>query len=181
MSGRGGTKHVRCYAAGVLSFLIAGCLAGCAFGGAGDAPSTASTEPSGEPAPIVPTKGLEIRDIEAGNYTELEKRLAVARGLVILDDSGPVDGPEVGFRATATVSAAGAYTVTAACVGLPDAQIFVARPGSSAERLAFDLDCSGVLSQVIELQEGYVVAGVTRRDPTGPWTGAVAGVRITVE
>jgi hypothetical protein len=35
------------------------------------------------------------------------------------------------------------------------------------------------LSQVVELQEGYVAAMLMRHDPTGPWTGAVAGVRIT--
>lgn len=179
MSGRGGTRPVRC-AALVLSILLAGGLAGCAYEDAGDPTQTTTAEHSGRPAPSVPTKGPEILDAEAGNYAELEKRLAVARGSVLLDESGPADGPGVGFSNTGKVKTAGAYTVTAACVGIPDAQIFLSRPGSM-ELLALNLDCSGVLSQVVELQEGYVGAVLMRHDPTGPWTGAVAGVRITVE
>lgn len=97
---------------------------------------------------------------------------------MILDDSGPADGPGVGFSKTVKVQSAGRYTVTVACVGIPAAQVFLSRPGSK-ELLSLDLDCSGVLSQVVELQEGYVAALLIRHDPNGPWTGAVAGIRIT--
>jgi hypothetical protein len=178
MSGRGGTGPVRCYAALVLSML----LAGCGHVDAGDRPPTTTTpEAAGQPVPSVPTKGPDLLDVEARNYADLEKRLAAARGSVVLDDSGPVDGPGVGFGKTARVKTAGAYTVTAACVGLPKAQIVLSLPVAGAEPLALDVDCSGVVSKVVELQEGYVGAALTRRDPTGPWTGAVAGVRITIE
>jgi hypothetical protein len=101
---------------------------------------------------------------------------------VVLDDSGPADGPGVGFQKTATVRTSGAHTVTAACVGTDSAQILLSQgPGTAAEPLSLGLDCSEVLSQVVELQAGYVGAHLIRNDPTGPWTGAVAGIRITVK
>lgn len=162
------------------SLRLSGGLAACAYEDVSDPTQTATAEHSRRPAPSAPTKAPEILDAEAGNYAELEKRLAVAQGSLLLDESGPADGPGVGFSKTGTVKTAGAYTVTATCVGIPDARIFLSRPGSR-ELLALDLDCSRVLSQVVELQEGYVGALLMRHDPTGPWTGAVAGVRITVE
>lgn len=158
--------------------LLAGVLAACTYEDAGDPTAIATAERSSRPAPSLPTKGPEIPDAETRNYAELEKILALAQGSVLLEDSGPADGPGVGFSKTAKVQTAGPYTVTAACVGIPDAQVFLSRPGSK-ELLSLDLDCSGVFSQVVELEEGYVAALLVRHDPTGPWTGAVAGVRIT--
>lgn len=161
--------------------MLGGGISGCAYEHAGDPPPAATAERSGRPAPTVPTKGPEILDVEAANYVELERRLAVARGSVILDEAGPADGPGVGFSQTATVESSGTYTVTAACVGMTNAQIFLSLPETGREPLALNLNCSGVLSQVIELREGHVGAALIRPDPTGPWTGAVAGVRITAE
>lgn len=181
MSSRGGTRPVRSAAAvAVLGMLLSGGLAACAYEGAGDPARTAAAEQSSRPAPSAPTKGPEILGAETRNYAELQKRLATARGPALLDDSGPADGPGVGFSKTGKVTTAGRYTVTAACVGIPNAQMVISGPGSK-ELLSLDLDCSGVSSKVVELQEGYVGAALMRHDPNGPWTGAVAGVRITAE
>jgi len=179
MSRRGGTGPGRCTAGlAVLSVL----MAGCAYEDAANPPPTAASVFSGRPAPSVPAKGPEILDIETRNYAELKKRLSVAAGSVLLDESGPADGPGVGFSKTATVKAAGAHTVTASCVGLDDVQISLSQdPRTGPELPALVLDCSGVLSQVVELQPGYVGVHLTRQDPGGPWTGAVAGIRITVD
>lgn len=178
MSRRGGTRPAHCTAALVVSLL----LAGCAYEDAGGPPPTAAPGNSGRPVPSVPTKGPEILDVEAGNYVELEKRLAAAPGSVLLEDSGPADGPGAGFSKTARVTIAGAHTVTAACAGTPDVQIVLSQdPRTGVGLPALNLDCSGVLSQVVELQPGSVGVHLVRRDPTGPWTGAVAGIRITVE
>lgn len=49
----------------------------------------------------------DILDREARNYAALKERLTVAAGSVLLDESGPADGPGVGFSKTATVKAAG--------------------------------------------------------------------------
>lgn len=159
-----------------MSLLLGGGLISCAYEGEGD-PQPAA-EPSARPAPSLPSASPEILSVQSGNYAELEKRLAAAPGSVLLDQSGPADGPGVGFSKAVTVKTAGSYTVTAACVGMPEAQILVGRPGAS-DFLSLDLDCSGLLSQVVELQAGPVHAQLMRQDPNGPWTGAVAGLRIT--
>ncbi|WAH99213.1 hypothetical protein [Arthrobacter sp. MMS18-M83] len=79
-----------------------------------------------------------------------------------------------------TAPAKGPEILGAAWVGIPNAQVVISAPGSK-ELLSLDLDCSGVSSKVVELPEGYVGAALMRHDPNGPWTGAVAGVRITAE
>ncbi|MDQ0209447.1 MULTISPECIES: hypothetical protein [Arthrobacter] len=163
--------------AAVLGLLLSGGLAACTYEDAGDPVQTAA-EHSIRPAPFVPTKGPEILDAEKRNYGELDKRLGAAEGFVLLEDSGPADGPGVGFSKTVKVATAGRYTVTAACVGIPNAQMFITA-GGSEQLKSLDLDCSGVLSKIVELPAGYVVASLIRHDPNGPWTGAVAGVRIT--
>ncbi|MET4093306.1 hypothetical protein ABIB51_000210 [Arthrobacter sp. UYCu712] len=176
MSGLGGKNPVRCSAALIVSMLLTSGISSCAYD---DGDARPAAEPSGRPAPSVPTKGPDILSLEARNYAELEKRLSAAPGSVLLGDSGPADGPGVGFSRATTVTTAGAYTVTAACVGTPDAQIILSQdPGNGP--LSLELDCSGILSQVVELQAGYVGANLIRPDPTGPWTGAVAGIRITI-
>ncbi|MGO4856886.1 hypothetical protein AB4074_06195 [Arthrobacter sp. 2MCAF14] len=165
--------------AAVLGLLLSGGLAACTYEDVGDPVQTAA-EQSSRPEPSVPTKGPEILDAERRNYAELGKRLGAAEGSVLLEDSGPADGPGVGFSKTVKVATAGRYTVTAACVGIPNAQMFITPLGSKQLR-SLDLDCSGVSSEIVELPEGYVVASLMRHDPNGPWTGAVAGVRITAE
>ena len=49
------------------------------------------------------------------------------------------------------------------------------------EHMVFEADCSGTQSQVVPPQKAYVSAQLTRHDPTGAWTGAVAGIVITVQ
>lgn len=176
MLGSGGTRTVRCAATFIVGVLFAGGLASCAYESDGDPRPTAAGE-SQRPAPSVPTKEPEIRDVEAGNYGELHRRLAAARGSLILADAGPADGPGVGFSKAATVMTAGPYTVTAACIGTPSTQIFLSQGG--AEPLSLDVNCSGVLSKVVVLQKGPLGAQLTRHDPTGAWRGAVAGIKIT--
>lgn len=173
----GGRKAVSCSAGLMMALLVAGGLASCAYEGEGDSEPTAA-ERVARPAPSLEGAGPEILSVQSSNYAELEKRLAAGRGSVVLDESGPVDGPGVGFSKAATVKIAGTYTVTAACVGIPEAQILVGRPGSSGY-LSLRLDCSAVLSHTVELQAGPVNAHLIRQDPNGPWTGAVAGLRIT--
>ena len=160
---------------------LAGGLAACAYEDEGDPqPTAASASP--RPARTLPAKDPVVLAVEARNYAELEQRLAAVPGSVLLADAGPADGPGVGFRKAATVMTAGPHTVTTACVGVPHAQIYLdqAIPGGT-EHQVFEVDCSGTQTQVVQLRKGYVGAQLTgRRDPTAPWTGAVAGIRITV-
>ena len=159
--------------------LLAVGMAACAYED-GDDPQPTAAGHAARPAHSVPAKGPDVLAVEASNYAELEKRLAAARRSVLLSASGPADGPGVGFSKTATVATAGAHTVTAACVGAPGVQMILSQdPRTGTGPLSLDLNCSGTLSRVVELHAGYVVADLIRHDPTGPWTGAVAGIRIT--
>jgi hypothetical protein len=47
--------------------------------------------------------------------------------------------------------------------------------------MAFTVDCSETQTRVVQLQKGYISAQLTRSDPTGAWTGAVAGIKITAK
>lgn len=154
-------------------------MGGCAYEDDGGTQPTA-TEQSHRPTPTVAAKERGILDVEASNYDELHRRLAKAPGSLLLADAGPADGPGGGFSKVAKVMTAGPYTVTAACVGIPHAQIYLSQDTKAGtEHMVFEVDCSGAQTQVVQLQKGYVSAQVTRQDPTGPWTGAVAGIKIT--
>ena len=159
---------------------LAGGLAACAYEDQ-EEPQTTPAGPSQRSARTIPPKDPDVLAVEARNYAELDQRLAKAAGSVLLADAGPADGPGVGFRKAATVVTAGPHTVTAACVGIPHAQINVSQDTvGGTEEEVFELDCSGTTTQVLQLQKGYVGAQLlARRDPTGPWTGAVAGIKIT--
>ncbi|WP_306631135.1 hypothetical protein [Arthrobacter sp. B1I2] len=83
---------------------------------------------------------------------------------------------------TEQVPAAGQYTVAAACVGAPNARIFVRQenPKVTLWPVELTVDCPGSTSQVITLQQGYVSAHLSLPSPGDtPWTGAVGGVRVT--
>lgn len=113
--------------------------------------------------------------MQASNLDELPRRLAREQGSLLLADAGPADGPGAGFgfSNTAKVMTAGPYTVTATCVGTPSVQILLSEDG--AEPLSLDVDCSGVLSKVDVLRNGYIEAQLTRHDPTGAWKGRWTG------
>ncbi|MET1063934.1 MAG: hypothetical protein ABWX85_03090 [Arthrobacter sp.] len=120
--------------------------------------------------------------MEARNYAELDQRLAGVPGAVLLADVGAADGPGVGFRKTAMVKTAGPHTLTAACVGAPHAQIFLSQDiKGGTEHTVFEVDCSGTQTQVVQLHKGYVGVQLSRPQPDGVWTGAVAGIKITVQ
>ncbi|MEY9777459.1 hypothetical protein [Arthrobacter sp. MW3 TE3886] len=179
MSGPGGTKTVRVAAGLIVGMLLAGGVAACAYEDDGDPRPTAAGQ-SHRPSPAAPTKDPGVLGVEASNYAELHKRLAVAPGSALLSDAGPADGPGVGFTKAATVTVAGPHTVTAACVGIPHAQIYLSQNSpAGTEHAVLEVDCSRTQSQVVQLQKGYVSAQLTRPDPTGAWTGAVAGIKVT--
>ena len=164
----------------LVGVLAAAVLAGCAYEGEGDPLPAASA--SVRPAAALPSKGPDLLAVEAENYAELEQRLAGAAKPVLLAVSGPADGPGVGFSKSATVTAAGPHTVTVACVGASQALVSLSQEiVGGSERTDFELDCKGTQSQVIQLKEGSVGAHLIRLHPDGgAWTGAVAGIEITV-
>ena len=178
MSRPGATRRVRGLVA-LFGMLSAGFLAGCAYEGEGDPLPAASA--SVRPAATLPSKGPNLLAVEAENYAELDRRLAGATGLALLAVSGPADGPGVGFSKSVTVTTAGPHTVTVACVGAPRALISLAQQiVGGIKRTDLQLDCEAQ-SQVVQLEEGSVGAHLVRLHPNGgAWTGAVAGLKITV-
>jgi len=142
-----------------------------------DAPATAgpSRSVAGAPAPLVLER--EVR-----NYQDLDGLLKAVPGDVLLFREGPLDGPARGFGTTEQVPAAGEYTVTAACIGAPNAKIYIRQENPTVTLWPVELtvDCPGSTSQVITLQQGYVSAHLSLPAPANtPWTGAVGGVRVT--
>jgi len=165
--------------------------AGCAY----EYPETQRTPTAGSGPVYTPTVGPvpatgvpkpysnpQVLAREAKNYAELDRLLGALPEPFLLSDVGPLDGPLRGFGSTEKVSAAGQYTVTAACVGASGAKVAVGQdhPGAPFRPAELSLDCAGATSQVIALQQGYVFAHLVLPGPGDtPWTGAVGGVRVT--
>lgn len=184
MSDHGGTSWRR--GAGALSagLALAGGLGGCEYEYDDELQQSAPVAVEESIRPPAPAYTVEpaILARQGRNFAELERLLGTPTDRVLLNDSGAVGGPSSGFTKAATVKRAGSYTLAAACVGVPDAQMYLQQDSRTAAKpLEIILDCSAVFSQVVELQPGYVSVHLLRHDPTGPWTGAVAGVRITAE
>lgn len=142
--------------------------------------------PTAESAPVIGSPKAygdpHVLEREAKNYAELDRLLEAGPEPVLLSDVGPLDGPVRGFGKFQKVPVAGQYTVTAACVGASGAKVFVGQeyPGATFRPVELALDCPGVTSQVIALQQGYVFAHLFLPGPGDtPWTGAVGGVRVS--
>ncbi|WP_427129351.1 hypothetical protein [Pseudarthrobacter sp. S9] len=108
---------------------------------------------------------------------------ARAPSTLLIGGSGSIGGAagSGGFSSSARAADAGTYTVTVACVGAPDARLFLQQdPRSGGDRLELAFDCAAVAQETVELEAGPVTATVMRFNGggSGPGTGAVAGIRI---
>lgn len=185
MSRRGGTKTIRPGAVltgAVLLCVAAGSLADCTYedDGGERPPATATSAAiprAGRTIPAGPPP--DVLAAQQRNEAELERLLAGPTGPVVLTDSGPADGNGVGFSKAGRVKTAGDYQVTAACVGVDAAQIYLSQDETPAAPTSIVVDCTAPLSRAVRLLPGSVHAALIRSNPTGPWTGAVAGIRIT--
>lgn len=184
MSRRGGTKTIRpgyVLTGVVLLCLAAGSLAGCTYeDDGGERPlATATSAPTPRPGRTIPAVAPDVLAAQQRNEAQLERLLAGATGPVVLTDSGPADGNGVGFQKSARVKTAGDYQVTAACIGVDAAQIYLSQDETPTAPTSIVVDCTAPLSRTVRLLPGSVHAALFRSNPNGPWTGAVAGVRIT--
>ena len=178
MSRSGGTKTIRAASALIGSLLLAAGLGACSYEDPGGPQRTDGQ--SRRPAPTVAAQDPDVLAVEARNYADLARRLATTPGEALLADSGPAYGPSVGFRKTATVKTTGPHTVTAACIGIPHAQIYLSQDiKGGSQYTVLEVDCSQTQTQVVQLAAGPVGVQLTRVHPDGAWTGAVAGIRIT--
>ena len=166
----------------VLLCLAAGSLAGCTYedddGGRPPAtPTSAVTPRPGRTIPAGPSP--DVLAAQQRNEAALERLLAGATGPVVLAGSAPADGNGVGPLKGGRVKAAGDYQVTVACVGIDAAQFYLSQDETPAGPTSIIVDCTAPTSRTVSLLPGYVSVQLTRPNPTGAWTGAVAGVKIT--
>lgn len=166
----------------VLLCLAAGSLAACTYedDDGGRPPATSTPAPTPRPGRTIPAgPSPDVLAAQQRNEAALERLLAGPTGPVVLADSGPADGNGVGFQKAGRVKAAGDYQVTAACVGIDAAQFYLSQDETPAGPTSIIVDCAAPTSRTVSLLPGYVSVQLTRRNPTGPWTGALAGIRIT--
>jgi hypothetical protein len=182
MLGHGGTRAVAVLLAGLLS---AAGMSGCEYTDAGGPQPAAGLTRSSPPRVPLPTKDQATLALEASNLVAAKHLLGAASGAVLLEDSGTVGGSGSGVRKSARVGDAGSYTVTAACVGTPDVQVFIGqdpRTGLAPQDQTFD--CSALYTHVVQLQPGPVTVQVQMmRVNSGASSGAsarggVAAMRI---
>jgi hypothetical protein len=167
--------------AGLL--LLAAGLAGCEYeddvdiGPSGVADQPARTAPARVP---LATRDPELAATEARNTAELDRLLGAPPEKLLISGSGGIDGPtgSGGFTSFVRFADAGRYTITVACVGASDAQLFVRQ--DEGDRLQLSFDCAAAAQATVELYAGPVNVSVMRYNGggSGPGSGAVAGLRI---
>jgi hypothetical protein len=161
-------------------------LAGCEYADdVGLAPAASGGPARSYPArPPLPARDPELLAAETRNLSELGAMLGDAPdGLLVGGSGGLGDTSGGGFSTSGTVTRTGEYKVSAACLGAPDAQLSVtqnARQGGT--RLELSLDCGSVSEALVNLETGTVSASLLRYGGgvPGPGTGAVAGIRISL-
>lgn len=180
MSRLGGTRQGRCAQILLGAVLVVTGGTGCEYSTDAEAAPAAGASPVRTHPPRVPQPtDPEQEALEASNRAELDRLLGVATpDTAVLADSGLIGGPGIGFSRTALVKTAGSYTVTAACVGAPDAQLTLSQDVQAGDALDFSFGCAAVSTRVIKLQRGSLQTRLAR-PPSDKVSGAVAGVRIT--
>jgi hypothetical protein len=189
MSAAGG-MHGTVRAALLLFAVAAAGLTGCEYadGAASPPPVSGAASPPGVSGPAspaaspVPARDREIAAAGTRNLALLEAVLGKPDGMLFGGSGGIGDTSSGGFMAAGTVSRAGQYNVTAACIGAPDAQLSVsqnARAGGTL--LELSIGCGGAVEALVDLEPGEVSAHLVRYGGSlpGPWTGAVAGIRVS--
>ncbi|MET4094040.1 hypothetical protein [Arthrobacter sp. UYCu712] len=154
-------------------------LAGCEYADdvgldAAAASPTARTSPPRAP---LPTQEPELVATEARNMAELDRILGTGPEDVLMRGAGGIGGS--GFRNSLRSAEKGTHAVSVACVGTPNALLFVSqdtRPGGGSLQLS--LDCGALVETALELEAGRVWVQLVRNS-SEPGTGAVAGFRIS--
>jgi hypothetical protein len=148
-------------------------LSGCEYEDVGADPTPARTGTS-RPAPPSPLPaGTELAGAERRNLDRLGSLLGARPDNIVLEGAGGLGG--AGFRKSVKALEKGTYTVTAACVGAPTANISISQDGlRDGGRLELTLDCGKATTVLVDIAAGPVQAqGFS--PATGPGTGEVAG------
>lgn len=185
MTAAGGTRGTVRAALLLAGLAAASGLAGCEYADGTDGPPTVSgPAPTALPpaASPLPARDRELSAAETRNLSLLEAVLGAPDGMLFGGMGGIGDTSSGGFMTSGTVGKAGQYTVTAACVGAADAQLSVDQgPRQGGTQLELSIDCGAAVEALVDLEPGPVSAHLVRygRGVPGPWTGAVAGIRVS--
>lgn len=187
MSAAGGPRWRRLAALLVAVAAGASGLAACQYADdVGMAPAAVSPSSPAAPDARQSPRDAWLVAAETRNTAELERVLGARPDGLLISGGGSVDNSASGgFTTSVRVTEAGPYTVTAACIGAPDARLTVtqrARAGGTASiLLELDIECGGVASSAVNLETGTVSAHMVQV-PGGSadaGIGAVAGVRLS--
>ncbi|MFE4226602.1 hypothetical protein ACFRJ8_01800 [Arthrobacter sp. NPDC056886] len=130
-------------------------LAGCEYPDDVTDPTPAPTR-AGRPArslPPPPPVDPGLADAEQRNLGELEAVLGARPGGLVLGGTGGIGGS--GFRISAAAVPKGTYTLTAACIGAPNALLTVSQDGlRGGGRAEMNLDCGAAQTTRVELRAG---------------------------
>jgi hypothetical protein len=83
-----------------------------------------------------------------------------------------------GFTYNGVLTQSGTHTVTAVCVGAPEAQLAVISRGTTSSYQRIDVPCGELVSQQVELGTGPVTAHLETLDDGRGHKSAAGAVRI---
>ena len=173
----GGGRHWMRGAALLLAVAgTAAGLAGCEYPDDVTDPTAAPTRAARAAPPPPPLVDPGLADAEQRNLGKLEAVLGTRPGGIVLGGTGGIGGS--GIRLSKVAVPKGTYTLTAACIGAPNALLMVSQDGlRGGGRAEMSLDCGAVETTRVELRAGPVqVQGF--RPGSGPGAGEVAGFWI---
>jgi hypothetical protein len=173
----GGGRH---WMRGAALLLTVACtaagLAGCEYPDDVTEPTAAPTRASRQARSLPPPADPGVATAEKRNLDDLGAVLGARPGGIVLGGTGGIGGS--GFRLSAEAVPKGTYTLTAACIGAPNALLTVSQDGlRGGGRAEMNLDCGATETTRVELRAGPVqVQGL--RPGTDAGAGEVAGFWI---
>ncbi|WP_214954500.1 hypothetical protein [Arthrobacter sp. ISL-69] len=174
MSLLGGRHSIRGMA--LLLACLAAAITGCEYGDDVGDPTAAPARSARPAPPPPPTADPGLGKNESRNLAVLEVLMGPRPGGTVLDGAGGLGGS--GFRKSVRALDKGSYTVTAACIGIPNAVLHISQSnlrGGTTHELA--LDCGTTATTTLELEDGPVLAQGIRMTPE-PGAGSVVGFWI---
>jgi hypothetical protein len=164
--------------------LVAAGLAGCEYANdVGPEPSL----PTARPGPATAAPPLPVASMDPGLKAEQDRNMAAVELLLadVPSGAGGVagaisghSGAGGGLTFTGVLTEAGAYTVTAVCVGAAEAQLVVTSRGSTGTTHRIDVPCGEPVSEQVELNTGPVTAYIVSADEDRVHKAAMGAVRL---
>lgn len=150
----GGGRHWMRGAALLLAVAGAAAgMAGCEYPDDVTDPTPAPTRAARQARSLPPPADPGVASAEQRNLGKLEAVLGTRPGGLVLGGTGGIGGS--GFRISAAAVPKGTYTLTAACIGAPNALLTVSQDGlRGGGRAEMNIDCGAAQTTRVELRAG---------------------------